>query len=100
MRKECFALFLLCSCMTAPLMQDSGFAAIAVGTPISEIESIYGEPYDIRTLPNGMQEYRYVQRIPCGSSVEQTEYTFQVRQGKVVSKDRHQLPGSSIQITQ
>lgn len=89
-------ILLLSACSMAPLMQDSGFQGIAVGANISEVECVYGEPYEMRTLPNGMSEYRYVQRIDCGSTaVEIIEYTFTVCQGKIVGKNRRQLGAST-----
>lgn len=89
---------LLTSCYSAPLMQDCTFQAVAVGARISEVEAVYGEPYSVRNLPNGNQEYLYIQRIDCGSSsVEVTEYAFTVCQGKIVGKNRReQSSGSGI----
>lgn len=81
---------LLCAfsgCMTAPLFKESSYNAIAVGSDIEGVVAIYGEPYEIQELPNGVQEYHYLQRIPCGAKrVEQVDYVFLVRHGKIVSK--------------
>lgn len=91
-RKILLRLFLtvsfLTSCATAPLMQESYFDQVATGVRIADIEASYGEPYEIRNLHNGMQEYTYIQRIDLGSSaVEQLEFIFLVNsQGHIVSK--------------
>ncbi|MEI8364896.1 MAG: hypothetical protein WCF65_00620 [Parachlamydiaceae bacterium] len=83
------ALAVLCGCATAPLMQEAQFNAVAVGSEIDRIAATYGEPYEVRDLPHGVKEYRYVQRIPCGATtIEQVDYIFHVRNGRVVGKNR------------
>lgn len=92
---------LLCGCVAAPLMRDSGFDAVGVGSNISDIEAVYGEPFEVRSQSNGTQEYVYIQRINCGSSsVEMTEYVFTVRQGTIVGKCRREHSTPSVGICQ
>lgn len=78
-------------CTSAPLMQEPFFNSVSKGSNIADIESIYGMPYEVRALPNGTQEYCYIQRIELGrSSMELLEFVFEVNQGKVVNKQcRH-----------
>lgn len=92
------ALIFVSGCMTAPLMQESYFNQVASGVNISDVECIYGEPYEVRILSNGRQEYVYIQRIDLGrSAVEQLEFVFVVDQGTVVGKDCRRHSTSSIQ---
>jgi hypothetical protein len=89
------------SCATAPLMQESHFNQVAVGSDIAGIEQVFGEPYEIRQLSNGFQEYCYMQRIATGrSGIEQQEFVFVVSQGRVVGKDSKISGSSSFQFSQ
>jgi len=91
----------LIGCSHAPIMQDAGFQGIVIGAPIQELTVVYGEPYEVCDLSNGMQEWRYVQRIDCGTTaVEQTDFIFIVCQGRIVSKHRQQHSGCTLQIGQ
>ena len=88
----------MASCVVAPLMQEAYFNRVATGSNISEIEMQYGKPYEIRPLPDGTQEYLYIQRIELGSSaVEQLEFVFLVNQGRVVGKQCKRNGTSSFQ---
>lgn len=94
------AMFLV-SCVTVPLMQESYFNQVATGSLISEVEIVYGSPFQIRQLPSGLQEYIYIQRINLGrSAIEQMEYIFLVNQGIVVSKDCKQSGTPCFQLHQ
>lgn len=93
--------FLATGCNTAPIMQESYYTRVEKGVEISSIESVYGDPYEVRKLPNGLQEHAYVQRIELGNSaVEQTEFVFLVDKGKVVGKDCKRNGTSFLQISQ
>ena len=82
-------LFMLSSCSIHPLMQDQEFALIALGADIQSLENYYGTPYEIRDLKNGVIEYSYIQRIPCGKTgMEQVEFLFKVHEGKIIEKLR------------
>lgn len=82
-------------------MQQGYFDQVAVGSSISAVETIYGEPYEVRGLPNGLQEYVYMQRIDLGkSAIEQLEFVFLVNQGIIIGKDRKQSGTSSFQFSQ
>ena len=95
-----FLLLILCGCSVAPLIRESDFNGIALGGEIQRVEAIYGEPYEIRELPNGVEEYSYIQRIPCGArGIEQIEYIFHVRKGNIVGKCRREASTSSFQIS-
>jgi hypothetical protein len=80
-------LFVMTGCAAAPLMQESYYNHVSPGANVADIEAIYGAPYEVRELPNGMQEYCYVQRVELGkSAVDQLEFVFTVSQGRVVGK--------------
>lgn len=94
---SCILIFGIClaGCTAVPLMKESYFNEVALGTEISHIERIYGEPYEVHLLSDGRQEYSYIQRIELGSSsVEQMEFIFTVDQGKVIGKE-HKRHGTS-----
>lgn len=96
-----FFLIVLTGCVTAPLMQQGNFDQVAVGSPISNVEAVYGQPYDVRQLPNGFEEHVYIQRIALGrSAVEEMEFVFVVNQGVVVGKDCKQGGTSNFQFSQ
>ncbi|BBI17384.1 hypothetical protein NCS13_1_1189 [Neochlamydia sp. S13] len=79
-------LLFLTGCM-APIMTTSGFEGIVPGTSITTIEAQFGSPYEVNRLPNGLQEYIYIQRTSLSSSaVDQLSYILYVSQGKVISK--------------
>src|SRR5260221_8699178 len=92
-----FLLILLASC-TAPIMTPQGFENIQLGIPIDIVEAEYGSPYEIENLPNGFQEYTYIQRIPISPGIEdQVTYTLYVCQGRVASKlIRHEQSSVSL----
>jgi hypothetical protein len=91
---------LLAGCTTVPLMQQSYFDQVSAGSSISGVEAIYGQPYEIRELPNDLQEYVYIQRIDLGrSATEQMEFVFLVNQGVVVSKECRRSGTSNFQFT-
>ncbi|WP_213151671.1 MULTISPECIES: hypothetical protein [unclassified Neochlamydia] len=79
-------LLFLTGCI-APIMTTAGFDEIAPGTSITAIEAHFGAPYAVNNLPNGLQEYIYIQRTSLSSSaVDQLSYVLYVSQGKVISK--------------
>lgn len=79
-------LIFLTACNT-PVMTPQGFENIQAGTPISAVEEEFGPPYEVESMPNGFQEYTYVQRIPISPGVvDQVSYIFYVCKGKVISK--------------
>ena len=94
------SLSLVIGCTSAPLMKESYFNDVAVGTNISSIERTYGEPYEVHDLPNGRQEYCYIQRIELGrSAVEQIEFVFTIDQGQVIGKECRRSGTSCFQIS-
>lgn len=99
--KGFFLLVFATGCVTAPLMQESYYNQVPAGSAISTIETVYGEPYEVRQQPNGLQEYSYMQRIELGrSAVEQMEFIFLVREGIIVGKECKRSGTSSFQFSQ
>lgn len=87
--------FALCACSTAFLMTPENFNAISTGAEIGKIEEIYGAPFDVKSLSNGIKEYRYIQRIDINADVsEQVEYVFTVRNGRIIDKQCRQQRSS------
>jgi hypothetical protein len=84
---QALVLMYLTACNT-PVMTPQGFESIQPGTPIEIVESQFGPPYEVDTLPNGFQEYTYIQRIPISPKVvDQVTYILYVCKGKVISKN-------------
>lgn len=87
---------LLTSCFArSAMMTHETFASIQTGTPIERIVSANGEPYSIETK-NGVEEYRYVERVTNGNYLlYENRYTLYVKGGVVVGKDvkQEKVPG-------
>lgn len=70
--------------MTAP-----DFDRIQKGAPISEVIAEAGEPFNISSPQEGMQQYRYIERIETGpGTISQNTYILTVVNGRVVDKQR------------
>lgn len=88
MRLLLIALIFLASCFSrSTAMTQESFHSIDLGTSISEVVAKNGEPYEVRNLGGGVQEYEYVERIDLAQElVREYHYFFKVVQGQVVSK--------------
>lgn len=76
----------LTACNT-PVMTPQGFENIQPGTSIDVVEAEFGPPYEVEKMPNGFQEYTYIQRITISPGmVDQINYILYVCKGKVISK--------------
>jgi hypothetical protein len=82
------------------MFTNENFNAVGIGASIVQIEDMYGPPYDVRTLPNGLKEYRYIQRIYVNeNAADQIEYVFTVSDGRIIDKQiRHIGQGASLQV--
>lgn len=68
-------------------MSPDDFESIPIGCDIEAVEDQYGAPFDVCSLENGTEEYRYVMRFNVNSDIiEQREFLFKVRNGKIVDK--------------
>ena len=97
MKKAFLFLLILTACSTGKFLNKSGFETITVGSDIQIIESQYGEPYDVQNFPNGMKEYRYIERIEIAPGVtEHLHYILIVApNGKVIRKRVDAINNSS-----
>lgn len=88
-------LLVLSGCTSYALMSPTNFNTIAVGIDVTQIEEIYGTPFDVIDLPNGNQEYRYLQRFDLNpDNTEQIEFVFVVRNGRVIDKQYREKSSS------
>lgn len=79
-------LFALSSCRHGALMTSERFGDIKVGTPISEVEKVYGKPLEVRH-DGDRTVYEYFERIQMGTeTIEMRKYYFVVKDGKIVNK--------------
>lgn len=85
-------LFLLCACFSrTPMMTRHSYQEITIGSKITEVQGQIGDPYKIRKLSDGSQEYEYIERIPLGTEVvEENHYFLLVKDGQVVAKRMNQ----------
>ncbi|QLH36988.1 MAG: hypothetical protein HWD61_13310 [Parachlamydiaceae bacterium] len=68
-------------------MTPQGFENIQPGTDISTVEAEFGPPYEVEKMPNGFEEYIYIQRNPISPGVvDQVTYILYVCKGKVITK--------------
>jgi hypothetical protein len=81
-------LFFLCSCFSrSTVMTRQTYSDIEVGSSITQVEQKVGNPYKIRPLQDGTEEYEYIERIPMGQEVvEENHYFLIVKDGKVFAK--------------
>jgi hypothetical protein len=90
-----FCLLLLCGCFSkSAMMTQETFSSVQVGEPICTIVQENGEPYTIDEK-NGMQEYKYVERITNGNRlIYENHFVIYVKDGVVVGKTstREQVP--------
>lgn len=85
----------LTGCSMAAIMTQERYQGVQIGTPISQVEEQYGEPYDVKTLPNGWLEYRYIERLEVGGGAsEQIHYTLRVFEGRVMDKQMQRIGGT------
>ena len=94
---KALSLLLLVSCLLAlpscsltnRSMTAPDFDRISIGASISEVVDEAGEPFNITSLQNGAQQYRYVERIETGPGlISQNTYVLTVVNGQVVDKQR------------
>lgn len=78
---------ILAAACTTSVITPQGFENIQAGMSIEAVKEEFGPPYDVETLPNGFQEYTYIQRIPISPGVvDQVTYILYVCNGKVITK--------------
>ncbi len=75
------------SCFSkSSMMTQETFDNVQVGTPIQTIVKENGEPYSVENK-NGMQEYRYVERVTNGNYlIYENHFVLYVKGGMVVAK--------------
>lgn len=59
----------LVSCTVYQGINRNTFSSIQEGTHITVVEQEYGLPYDSKTLPNGLIEKRYIERLEVSHGV-------------------------------
>ncbi|MES2199139.1 MAG: hypothetical protein V4489_03105 [Chlamydiota bacterium] len=77
----------LSSCFSrSAMMTQQTFSDVQVGTPIETIVHENGDPYSIENK-NGMEEYRYVERVVNGNRlIYENHFVLFVKGGVVVAK--------------
>lgn len=80
-------LLLILSACYSPVITPQGFENIQAGETIDTVIETFGPPYEVENLPNGFQEYTYLQRTTISPGViDQVAYILYVCKGKVISK--------------
>lgn len=63
------------------------FDAVILGSTVSELECIAGEPYAVHCVCDGELEYVYIEKLSVGYELmAENHYIFRVVNGHVVSK--------------
>lgn len=92
------AIFLGLGSCAGPVMTKHDFNAIAIGAQSQNVLERAGDPYEIEHLENGMEVYRYIERIQTSpNSTAQNTYILYIAHGRVVYKEI-QESGSTIEI--
>jgi hypothetical protein len=87
MKKIALLLLLAAACSRHHMMSQSEYSAINLGTPIEKVQNDVGHPRNVRNLPDGQQEYEYIEHINVGGNmVMQYHYYLTVSEGRIVSK--------------
>ncbi|MCY3974424.1 MAG: hypothetical protein OXF02_02640 [Simkaniaceae bacterium] len=82
-----FVSVLLSGCFATRTMTQEGFASLAPGTSLFEVQKRYGKPYAIHRDDEQGEVYEYVERIRFGEQIfEQRSYYIAFTNGKVVGK--------------
>lgn len=77
-------------------MKPHDYEMIHVGSPIQQVQAICGDPYEIRDIGNGREEYHYIHRIDARhGSGRQIDYFLTVSKGLVISKKSKEIKSSS-----
>lgn len=86
--KRFLPLFLLTACaLGGQVVTMDTFYEIDLSTSKEQVVAILGEPYSVRKLEDGSEEYEYIERIKIGArDAEERRYYITIRDGKVVSK--------------
>jgi len=81
-------LLLTVSCFARSAMMTRGnFENIQEGESIVEVKKTVGDPYSVKKLSDGSEEYQYIERIDLGmETVEENRYYLVIKNGRVVSK--------------
>jgi len=83
-------------------MTKEQFEEVCVGNSVASIRGEAGEPYSVRIVGEGVEEYEYVERISLGSrDIAENHYFLTVSNGRVIGKRMEQRrPPSYSQIYQ
>lgn len=81
-----------CSCsVSSCAMSRLDYDCVVLGMPIEEVMARAGEPYSVRCLSHGEEEYEYIERLSMNSElVYENHYYFKVVNGQIVSKRIYQ----------
>jgi len=84
-----FSLILLaCACNSySSAMSRQQYDDVLLGASISDLMCLLGEPYSVRCLCDGVEEYQYIERVSQNDELAyENHYFIKVVNGQVVSK--------------
>ena len=85
-------MLLILGCAVRPVISQDAFNAINIGSDISKVQVLAGEPYKIKKIDNNHMEYTYIERIVRGrGDSDQRHYIFVVSNGKIVNKQCQEI---------
>lgn len=75
------------SCSKTKMMSYSTYQGVPIGQSIAELQVHMGKPYEVKTLPDGKEEYIYIERIPLGENRTLfRRYIFVVEGDRIIEK--------------
>jgi len=81
-------LFFLTACFSRQaVMTRNGYADVEIGMSSSDVQKLYGKPYNVYSKGDEKETYEYIEKIRMGDEViEQRRYYIVVVDGKVIGK--------------
>ncbi len=97
----CLLLGVLCTgCASGAMMTSQNYQEMCIGQKAGDLEAKYGEPYEVRKLSDGHEEYIYLEHVPVTRTSEVVkEYIFVISNGQIVNKKMNEARSSSHQFT-
>ena len=96
----CVLLILGCTaCARGAMMTSQNYQEICIGQKAGDLEVKYGEPYEVRKLADGHEEYVYLEHIPVTRTSEVVkEYVFIISNGQIVNKKVSEARSSTLRV--
>ena len=93
-------ILVMSGCASGKMMTARHYQDVFMGEKVEELVLHYGAPYETRKLPNGMEEYMYLEHLSIGrKSNLMREYVFVISDGRVIDKKMHDCHSHTLEFT-